>query len=109
MATDYQFNFGNNISDILDEKYPKGYLNHYITMFASQFDKPSTDNFMIYTDLYIQMEGKKEFEGLKNEIKNIKKNNDLNLYLKFANVYEMVDFKTKQLEDMIKVIENFKM
>lgn len=108
LATDYQFNYKNNVLEVLDEKYPKGYLNHYIAMFAAQFDKPSINNFKIYTDLYIQMESKKEFVDLKNELKNIKKNNDLNLYLKYTNRFEIVDFGTKQLNDMIKVIENYK-
>ncbi|MDD4745752.1 MAG: hypothetical protein RBR35_04545 [Salinivirgaceae bacterium] len=106
LATDYQFNYKNNLIEILDEKYPKGYLNHYISMFTSQFSKPTIDNFKIYTDLYIQMESKKEFIDLKNELKNIKKNNDLSLYLKFANRFEIIGFGIKQLNDMIKVIEN---
>lgn len=108
LATDYQFHYDTKTTDILDEKYPKGYLNHYIAMFATQFDVPSIENFKTFTDLYIQMESKKEFVDLKAELKNIKKNNDLNLYLKYANNFEFGGFGTKQLEDMIKVIENYK-
>lgn len=108
LATEFKFTYNNNVIEILDEKYPKGYLNHYITMFASQFNTPSVDNFKIYTDLYIQMEGKKEFEDLKQELKDIIKNNDLHIYLKYANNYEFVDFKMKQLTDMIKVIQNYR-
>jgi hypothetical protein len=107
-ATAYRFEYKNNLAEILEEKYPKGYLNHYLAMFASQFDKPSIDNFRMYTDLYIQMESKKEFSDLKNELKNIKKNNDLNLYLKYANDIEIANFGNKQLNDMIKVIETYK-
>jgi hypothetical protein len=77
-------------------------------MFASQFDKPSIDNFRIYTDLYIQMEGKKEFADLRAELKNIKKNNDLNLYVKYANSIEVLGFGKKQLEELVKVIEKHK-
>ena len=108
LATDFRFEYKNNLIEILEEKYPKGYLNHYLSMFASQFDKPSIENFNMYTDLYIQMESKKEFADLKNELKNIKKNNDLKLYLKYANAIEITNFGTKQLNDMIKVIENYK-
>lgn len=108
LATEYEFDFKTNLAAILDEKYPKGYLNHYIAMFASQFDKPSIDNFKTYTDLYIQMESKKEFVDLRNELATIKKNNDLKLYLKYANCYELPGFGTKQLNEMIKVIEQFK-
>ena len=108
LATDYKFSYDNNLDEILEEKYPKGYLNHYITMFASLFNKPTIYNFKSYTDIYIQMESEKEFLDLKNELKNIKKNNDLNLYLKYANRYEIEGFETKQLNDMIKVIEDFR-
>jgi len=54
------------------------------------------------------MESKKEFIDLKNELKNIRKNNDLYLYLKYANDFQLADFGMKQLNDMIKVIENYK-
>ncbi|MGB6034834.1 MAG: hypothetical protein WBG42_01105, partial [Cryomorphaceae bacterium] len=66
------------------------------------------DNFRIYTDLYIQMQGKKEFVDLKAELKNIKKNNDLSLYLKFANSLDVLGFGKKQLDEMVVVIEKFK-
>lgn len=109
LASDFKFSFIHDTSDILEEKYPKGYLNHYVAMFASVFDKPSVDNFKIYTDLYLQMESKKEFIALKNELANIKKNNDLNLFLKYANDFQLAEFRMKQLNDMIKVIENYKL
>lgn len=108
LAGDFKFSFIHDTSDILETKYPKGYLNHYIAMFASVFDKPSVENFKTYTDLYLQMENKKEFTDLKNELKNIRKNKDLNLYLKYANDFQLADFGMKQLNDMIKVIENYK-
>ncbi|MFV0592508.1 MAG: hypothetical protein ACK5M7_14060 [Draconibacterium sp.] len=108
LATGFQFRFMHNASNLLYEKYPKAYLNHYITMFASVFDKPSADNFKVYTNLYLQMEGKKEFEDLKNELKIVKQNHDLNLYLKFANDFQIADFGIKQLNDMVKVIESYK-
>jgi len=108
LATDCHFWYDNGLADTLEDKYPKGYLNHYLSMFASQFDKPSIDNFRIYTDLYIQMEGKKEFADLKSELKNIKKNNDLNLYMKYANSIEVLGFGKKQLDELVKVIEKHK-
>ena len=108
LAVDYRFEYNNGLVELLEEKYPKGYLNHYLSMFASQFDKPSGENFRIYTDLYIQMEGKKEFVDLKAELKNIKKNNDLGLYLKFANGLDVLGFGKKQLDEMVKEIEKFK-
>ncbi len=108
LATNYEFTFIDTISEKLEEKYPKGYLNHYLAMFASQFDKPTIDNYKVYTDLYIQMESKKEFEDLKTEIKHIQKNNDLKSFVKIANYYGIVNFREDQLNEMISVIEKFK-
>jgi hypothetical protein len=108
LAADYRFYFNNGLAELLEKKYPKGYLNHYLSMFASQFDKPSGENFKVYTDLYIQMEGKKEFSDLKNELQKIKKGSDLGLYLKFANSLEIIGFGKKQLDEMVMVIEKFK-
>ncbi len=108
LALDYHFTFTDKISDELEKKYPKGYLNHYFAMFASQFDKPTLDNYKTYTDLYIQMEGKDEFVDLKKELKIIKTNNDLDSYLKIANYFEIENFGIEQLNEMIKVIETYK-
>lgn len=108
LALDYQFKFIDKISDELEIKYPKGYFNHYLTMFASQFDKPSLENFHMYIDLYLQMESKKEFLGLKEELKSIKSNHDIDSYLKVINYFEMEKFGKAQLLEMIKTIENFK-
>lgn len=41
-------------------------------MFTSLFDKPSPENYKLHTDLYIQMENKKELLNLINEVKKIK-------------------------------------
>jgi len=65
IATDFSFSYENSISDMLDEKYPKGYLSHYLAMFTSNFDTPSVYNYETYNDLYIQMEGKKEFKEVR--------------------------------------------
>ena len=45
---------------------------------------------------------------LKFEINSIQKNDDLNLYLKYANSFEIENFGIKQLTEMLKVIENYK-
>lgn len=108
LAMDFRFRIDNNLEEALEEKYPKGYLNYYLSMFASQFDKPTADNFKVYTNLYLQMESKKAFIALKEELKKIKKNNDLRLYLKYANGLGISGFGMKQLNDMVKVIETYK-
>jgi hypothetical protein len=108
LAIDYQYAFLDKISEALEVKYPKGYLNHYLAMFSSQFDKPTIENYKMYTDLYLQMQSKKEFAEVKKEVKSIKANNDLDSYLKIANYFGIERFEMKQLKDMIKVIETYK-
>jgi len=92
----------------MEEKYPKGYFRHYLVMFFQTFDTPAIERYEIYNDLYIQMESKKEFNGVKSEIKAIKSNNDMDLFLKFANRIGNVYFKREHLNAMIKTIENYK-
>ena len=108
LASDYSYTYNIEIDDILEEKYPKGYLNHYLSMFAANIGKPSKENYRMFTDLYIQLEGKKEFIDLKAELERIKKNDDLFLYLKFANRFDLEGFGMNQLKEMIKEIEIFK-
>lgn len=108
LATDFSFEFVDTVSETLELKYPKGYLNHYLAMFTANFDKPSIENYHIYTDLYIQMEGKKEFSDLRTEIVKIQNNNDLPLYLKLINYSGIENFGMKQLTEMLKVIETYK-
>ncbi|PWD99698.1 hypothetical protein [Marinilabilia rubra] len=108
IAKDFEFSFDHSVANELFGKYPKGYLSHYLGMFVSNFDAPTTNNFKAYTDLYIQMESLKELEGVKGEIKKIKNNNDLPLFLKLANQTGIEGFGMKQLNEMIKVIEGYK-
>jgi hypothetical protein len=54
------------------------------------------------------MESKKELANLKAELIKIKQNNDLQLYLKFANRFGLPNFSMQQLNEMIKVIEQYK-
>lgn len=108
LAVDCKFSFQDTVSDELETKYPKGYLNHYLAMFTKLFDKSSLENYRMFTDLYIQMNGKNEFLNLKNELQTIKANKDLASYVKFANYFEMENFGIEELNEMIKVIEKYK-
>lgn len=108
LASDYNYTYNIEIDDILETKYPKGYLNHYLALFAANIGKPSKENYRMFTDLYIQLEGKKEFIDLKAELERIKKNDDLFLYLKFANRFDLENFGMTQWKEMIKEIEIFK-
>ena len=76
----------------MDSKYPKGYLNYYISMFTANFETASIENYTVFTDLYIQMQGKKEFADLKTEIITIRKNQDFESYLKIVNYSTVTDF-----------------
>ncbi|TSJ47941.1 hypothetical protein [Fluviicola chungangensis] len=105
-ASDYYFHFDYRVSAKLEELYPKGYFNHYLAIFSAHFNQMNTDNYKVYTNLYIQLEGKKEFEGLKEELKKIKANKDLDSYVKIAN-YRILNLTGKQLDEMIKVIETY--
>lgn len=108
LASDYSYRYNIEIDDLLETKYPKGYLNHYLALFAANIGKPSKENYRMFTDLYIQLEGKKEFIDLKTELERVKKNDDLYLYLKFANRFELENFGMTQWKEMIKEIETFK-
>ena len=106
LASDYSFQFDQRIVEQLEETYPKGYFNHYLSMFSAHFSQLNADNYRVYTNLYIQLEGKKEFEVLKEELKKIKANKDLDAFVKIAN-YKILNFGRKQLDEMIKVIEAY--
>jgi hypothetical protein len=106
LASDYTFHFDQRVVGKLEETYPKGYFNHYLSLFSIHFNQLNADNFRVYTNLYIQLEGKKEFEGLKEELKKIKANKDLDAFVKIAN-YKIPNFGRKQLDEMIKVIETY--
>ncbi|WP_430401760.1 hypothetical protein [Fluviicola sp.] len=107
IAAEYRFQFDYTIAEQLEEKYPKGYLNHYLALFSTHFDQLNSGSYKVYTNLYIQLEGKKEFELLKEEIKKIKANKDVDSYVKIANYSELPNFGRKQLDEMIKVIETY--
>ena len=107
LALDYRFTFDFAIAEKLEESYPKGYLNHYLALFAAHFRQLNKDNYTIYTNLYIQLEGKKEFEALKEEVKKIKANKDVDSYVKIANCSEIPNFGRKQLDEMLQVIESY--
>ncbi|AEA45787.1 hypothetical protein [Fluviicola taffensis] len=107
IAGEYRFQFECVAAEKLEERYPKGYFNHYLALFAVHFDQLNIGSYKVYTNLYIQLEGKKEFELLKEEIKTIKANKDVDAYVKIANYSELPNFGRKQLDEMIKVIETY--
>ncbi len=109
LAMEYNFTYHHNAAMLLDDVYPKAYFNYYLSMFKANFDSVSTASFNIYTDLYIQIQGRQEFESLKGELNLIMKNEHLLAYLKIANESNIAGFGIRQLEGMVKVIREFKL
>lgn len=107
LSAEYRFQFDYAIAEKLEETYPKGYFNHYLALFAAHFDQLNSGSYKVFTNLYIQLEGNKEFEALKEELKKIKANKELDSYVKIANYSEFPNFGRKQLDEMIQVIETY--
>lgn len=108
LAYEFRFFFDFKLMEALELKYPKGYFNHYFSLFSTLFKECSANNFRMFTDLYIQLEGKKEFKSLKEELNLLKQNNELDVLLKIALNFGVVKFGKKQLQEMIREIETFK-
>lgn len=66
-----------NSFDIIYKKYPKGYFDQYVAMFASELTQ---DGYEEHASLFIHFEGMEEFTKLVNEIKLISANNDWHYY-----------------------------
>jgi hypothetical protein len=93
----------------MEEKYPKGYLTYYLSLFANHFDKPIIENYQVCTQLYIQLLGPEELQLLKKEIKQIIQNEDQQLFVKFMNYKQFSSLGNKQLMDLMKQLEKFKL
>lgn len=107
LAAEVRFRFDYAVAEVLEEKYPKGYFNHYLALFSAHFNQLNVDSYKVYTNLYVQLEGKKELEGLKEELKKIKSNQDVDSYVKIANHSGIPNFGRKQLDEMIRVVEGY--
>jgi hypothetical protein len=108
ICSDFEFRFDRKNPLNIDEKYPEVCLEHFLAMFSINYNVPTIDNFKEFIELYIDMEGSEEFELLKDEIKTIKKNGDVDLFLKAANNHMIENFGKKQLDEMITTIEKYK-
>lgn len=108
IAEEFHFKFENDPLEILEKKYPKAYLNYYLSMFFQHFDHANKENYRMMTDLYIQMMGKKEFGLLKEECVTIEKNKDVELLLKHVHTLTFSRFDLKQLKELFKAIANHK-
>lgn len=109
LANEYTFRYEEDDAEYIEEYYPKGYFSHYITMFRMHFDTCTKEDFKQYTALYVQMQSEKELQGLKEEIRSIKRNADTLRFLKLVNLGDIEGFGMKQLEGMLSVIINYKL
>ena len=107
IASDFSFSYLNSVSVKLIEKYPEQSFEHYLAMFLSNFNTPTIDNFNTYLSLYLQMEDEDVLADVKEDIKLIKRNNDLHLFLKFINERDVEGFGIQQLNDIIKTVEEY--
>ncbi|MCX7709437.1 MAG: hypothetical protein N2484_06255 [Clostridia bacterium] len=67
--------------ELMDERYPEGYFDHYIAMFQSEMNR---SGFKEHADLYIKIEGYSEYKKLVDEIQCIGKNNDWDYFVYLA-------------------------
>ncbi len=89
-------------------KYPEGYIEHYLAMYSVNGESLSDQGFEIQNKMYIECEGKEEFRNLRNEVIKAKQMEDLEWFLKLAVSYEIKDIDLNNLKRMFEAIEKFK-
>lgn len=85
--------------EVLEERYPDGYFDHYIAMFQSEINE---DGFREHANTYIMIEGLDEFEKLVDEIYLIEENNDWELFVDLAKEYEKEYLKLQNIKSLAK-------
>ena len=107
VADDFYFNYLNKRLQNLTEKYPNGYFDHFLAMFASTPNETTIDDYRAHCEQYISIEGDDAFKSLKKEIEEIRDNNDIGLFIKLANTYELEKFGPGQMHEMMQIIEAY--
>jgi hypothetical protein len=90
------------------DKYPEGYINHYLAMYSVNRESLSDQDFEIQNKIYIECEGTEEFQNLRNEVTEAKQMGDLQWFLKLAISYEINDIDLNNLKRMFEAIEKFR-
>ncbi|SFT53018.1 hypothetical protein SAMN05216474_1112 [Lishizhenia tianjinensis] len=108
IAEDYKFSFENDPQEALEAKYPKAYLNYYLSLFFTHFENVNAENLRMFTDLYLQLTKRKDFPLLQDEVKAIEKNKDAGLVLKYVHSLTQSKFTEKQLKEVLKYIVQYK-
>ena len=99
----------NNLDEkIYKEKYPEGYIQHYLAMFGAIQDNLLESNFESQNRMYLDNEGKEEFLELRNEVAKAKQQKDLNWFLQLAKFFEIENINLESLNKMFNSIEKFK-
>lgn len=91
-----------------EDQYPEGYIKHYLAMYSIHQDDLLDENFENQNKLYIEFEGKEEFQNLVAEVVLAEKQEDLDLFLKAAIFYQISDIDLTDLKRMFEAIKLFK-
>ena len=98
-----------DILQICKEKYPNGYLDHYLAMYSIHQDGLADEYLENQNNMYVGIEGVEEFQNLKNEVSSARENKDLNLFLKLAIYHEIDEIDLTYMDKLFKSIEKHKL
>ena len=90
------------------DKYPDGYIQHYLAMYSVHQKRFCQDNFESQNRMYVDCEGKEEFLNLRNKVIKAKQQENLGWFLRMAIFYQIEDIDLESLNRMFEAIENFK-
>jgi uncharacterized protein with ACT and thioredoxin-like domain len=85
------------LDNMMDERYPNGYFEHYIAMFQSHINK---DGFKDHANFYIQIEGLEAFSELIEEINLINNNNDWSNFIALAKEFGKESMTVRDIKEL---------
>jgi hypothetical protein len=85
--------------EVLEERYPDGYFDHYIAMFQSEVNE---DGFREHANMYIMIEGLDEFKKLVDEILLIEEKNDWEMFVDLAREYDKEYLNLEKIKSLAK-------
>lgn len=98
----------NKLEEFLKNNYPGGYIDHYLAMYSIHQSGMSNENFENQNSMYVAIEGKTEFQKLKNEVMKAKQQADLDKFLELAKIKWINDITLDDLTRMFEAIQLFK-
>jgi len=104
LSTDYFFHIKFKHEEVYSKKYPNESFDHYLAMFGINQSDSTDKNFEDQIRLYIEFEGKDEFQDLKEEVSQIVRSNDYNWFLKQAIADEIPNINMLRLKGMMNSI-----